>query len=144
VAFSANTLLSSTHSHTTQIQTAKPAPQTTPTLTGAGSLTIQIINISDSVESGTTAQVQVKTSEPGVSVKLQVTYNVSPFFSTSSSQTTDGDGQATIDWSVNISSFGHKTHATVTVVAIDQNGQQATSDPVTVTITNQHQEDNNN
>ena len=143
-AFSANTLLSSTHSQTTQIQTPKPAPQITPTLTSAVSLTVQIINIPDSVENGTTAQVQVKTSKPGVSVKLQVTYQVDPFSSTSSSQTTDGDGQATIDWDVNLSSFDHKTQATVTVVAIDQNGQQVTSDPVTVTITHHHQEDNNN
>lgn len=148
VALGANTLLSPTLFHSTQMQstgqTATSAPPTTPTLTSAGSLTVQITSISDSVENGTTAQVQVHTSKPGVKVTLQVTYRGSPFSSTSSSQTTDSNGQATIGWSVNISSFSNKTHATVTVVATDQNGQQATSDPVTVTITNPHQEDNNN
>jgi hypothetical protein len=148
VALGANMLLHSTSSHSSQTssngQAVIPAPSAS-----VGVLTVQMIDVPNHVVNGTTVQVQARTSKPGVTVNLQVSYQVPPFSSTSGPQTTDVNGLATIDWPVNISSFGHKTSATVVVVATDQSGRQIMSSPVTVTITNnQHpghdSGDNNN
>ena len=140
VALGASTLLHSTSSR---------PPQTPSAVTPAPALTVQMTGISDRVENGTMVHVQVQTSKPDLSVKLLATYQVSPFSSTSKARTTDGNGQATIDWPVNISSFIGSTQATVIVVATDQNGRQVMSNPVTVMImTNPHgkghNHDNNN
>lgn len=143
VVLSANTLLHSASSHAPQTSSTGRAVTSAPP-TRASTLTVQMTDISGRVENGSTVHVQVQTSKPGLSVKLQVTYQAPPFSSTSSVQTTDGDGQATIDWPVNISSFSGGTQATVVVVATDQNGQQAMSDPVAVTImTNSHRKGHN-
>lgn len=148
VALGANTLLHPTSSHSPQtLSTGRTTPSASAaasTPKGANALMVQITDISDSVENGKTVETEVQTSKPGVSVKLQVTYQISPFSSTSASKTTDDDGQATIDWSPNVAPFSGKIQATVTAVATDQNGQQVMSDPMTVTITNQRHGDNGN
>lgn len=145
VALGANTLLHPTSPQTSSTGRTTPSVSTAaPTPKSASVLTVQITSISDSVKNGATIEAQVQTSKPGVSVKLQVTYQGSPFSFTSASQTTDGAGQATIGWSANVASFGDKVHATVTAVATDQNGQQVTSEPMTVMITNHHHGHNDN
>ncbi|HEY7417855.1 MAG TPA: hypothetical protein VH593_21910 [Ktedonobacteraceae bacterium] len=153
VALGASTLLHPTSSHAPQkpstgrtspsapTATSPSAPTATSTPKNASVLTVQITSIPNSVVNGTTVKAQIQTSKPGVSVKLQVTYQISPFSSTSTSQITDNNGQATINWPLNVASFNGKTHATVTAVATDQNGQQVTSNPMTVTITNKHHND---
>jgi len=137
VALGAGTLLHSTPSHPAQTPSADRA------VTPAPALTVQITSVSDHVENGAMVHVHIQTSEPDLSVRLQATYQVPPFSSTSSPQTTDGAGQATIDWPVNISFFEGNTHATLIAVATNQNGQQVMSNPVTVTIANPHHKGNN-
>ena len=137
VALGASTLLHSTSSHPSQ------TPSTGRVATSAPALTVQIISISDHVENGTMVPVKIQTSQPDLSVRLQATYQVPPFSSTTGPKTTDGAGRATIDWPVNVSSFEGNTQSTVTVVATNQNGQQVMSNPVTVTIANPHHKGNN-
>lgn len=124
--------------HTSQ-PTGAPPPNLQPTSTqpsDQGTLNIQIVSIPNVVNNNTRVHVVVQTSEPGVTVRLQVTYDAAPFYYTSSNHTTDGGGNATISWTVRIlSAGGNGAQATVVATAIDQNGQQATSQPVTVMVT---------
>jgi hypothetical protein len=81
-------------------------------------------------------RVLVQTSEPGVSVRLQVNYDAAPFFYTSGGHTTDGNGNAALTWNVRVFGVnGNGVQATVVVIATDRQGQQATSQPATVMIT---------
>ena len=103
-----------------------------------GTLSVQIVSIPDTVHNDTRVHVSIQTSEPGASVHLKVNYDAAPFLYTSSTHTTDGNGNATLTWNVRVLAFGglnNGVHATVVVIATDQNGQQATSQPVSVTIT---------
>ena len=106
-----------------------PTPQASPTPgSGGGTLTVQITNIPGQVNNNSTVQVDVSTNEPGATVRLQVTYNAYPFYYQSGAQVTDGNGNATLDWNVQVS--GNRTrhiYAKVTAVATDANGQYATS-----------------
>ncbi|HEY0753539.1 MAG TPA: hypothetical protein VGD98_06220 [Ktedonobacteraceae bacterium] len=116
-----------------------PDLQPTPTNTGdQGTLNVQINNLPDVVTNQTHVQVEVQTSEPNVQIRLDVTYETAPFFYTSGGGNTDDNGNGTLNWSVRVFSFsnGNNVQATVVVVAVDQNGQQATSQPVIVEITN--------
>ena len=89
---------------------------------------MQITGIPNQVGNNSTVQVSVATSEPGVTVRLQVAYNAYPFYYQSGAQVTGGDGNATLYWNVQVSGFRirHVT-ARVIAVAIDANGQDATS-----------------
>lgn len=119
---------------------AGPTPNLQPTPANGGdqgTLNVEIVNIPDVVNNRSQIRVDVQTSEPNVDVRLQVTYDAAPFYYTSGGDTTDDNGDATLDWSVRVHSFlnGNNVTATVVVVATDQNGQQATSDPTTVEVT---------
>jgi hypothetical protein len=163
VTFGANTLLNNLNNNqgnsaSTQLQTtpsplatatSNPAPTATPTVqpvvqptmtptptpNNQGLLSIQINHIPPIVNNNTKVAVTVTTSEPGVTVKLQVTYTTLPYLYTSSSHLTGENGKATLSWSVKlITLVGGKYSATVVATATDKKGQQAQSQPVTVII----------
>jgi hypothetical protein len=102
--------------------------------TDQGTLTVQITSVPSVVNNNSHVLVGVQTSEPGVTIRLQVTYNATPFFYSSTGQTgSAGDG--TLSWNIRVrAAFGNSARATLIVFATDQNGQQATSQPVTVMI----------
>ena len=110
-------------------------PSPTPSATDQGSLSVQILDIPTVVHNGSRVHVQVATSEPGVSVRLEVNYDSAPFFYASNAHTTGGDGNATLTWNIRVfAPGGNNVQANVVVVATDRNGQQATSQPTTVII----------
>jgi hypothetical protein len=113
--------------------TAPPSPTASPGPGGA--LTVQITSYSSIVLNGSRTNVTVTTNQPGVTVWLQIRYNVQPFKASAGPQTTDANGNATLSWLVAVSSFGHRSaQATVIAVAMDQNGQSVFSSPVTIQI----------
>lgn len=119
---------------------AGPTPNLQPTSTGTndqGTLNVQISNIPDVVNNQSRVQVGVQTSEPDVDIRLQVTYDAAPFYYASGGRVTNGGGDGTLTWNVRVYSFthGNNVQATVVVTATDRNGQQATSQPVTVEVT---------
>lgn len=99
-----------------------------------GTLSVQIVQIPDVVSNRSRVLVEVQASSPGVRVQLQVSYNVAPFAYSSGVHTTNDNGQATIPWNVRIFTFQAHSEAQVRVVAIDQNGQQVSSQVVMVTV----------
>ncbi len=110
--------------------TAQPNPTNQP----GGPLNVQITNFSPVVVNGSHASVTVSTNQPGVQVFLQISYNVRPYQATGGPQTTDGNGVARIRWTVRVAASSRGAQATVTAIAVDQNGQQVSSNPVTITI----------
>ncbi len=108
--------------------------QQSPTPGGGGTLTVQITNIPSPVANGSKVNVDVNTSEPGVTVLLVIRYNQGGR-TTAGPQTTDSNGNATIPWFVFATGFGQKNiQATIYAVATDQNGQRAKSQTVQVLI----------
>lgn len=107
-----------------------PSPTAQP---GQGLFSVQIVSIPNVVPNNSRVQVGVQTSQPGVQVRLQVTYNTAPFFFNSGTRITDNNGQAVLLWNVTVFSR-HPVQATVRVNAIDQNGQQISSQTVTVMV----------
>jgi len=126
--------------------TSQPPPQTTPILqptvggtpttqpTPGGQLTVQISNVPGRVQNNSAVVVMVTTSEPNAMVTLYVTYTAPPYHYSSSSHVTDGNGNGTIYWMVNVFMFGRHSQATVYAVATDQNGQRALAQSVTVQV----------
>ena len=114
-----------------------PVPNAQPTPNDQGSLNVQIANIPQVANNRSQVRVDVQTSEPNVDVQLQITYDTAPFYYNSQRDTTDESGNATLNWNIRVRglSNGNNAQATVIVVATDQNGQQATSQPTTVEIT---------
>jgi hypothetical protein len=124
-------------SNQSSLPPSRPIPNLypTPSTNQQGNLQVQIVSIPNPAPNNSRVHVQVQTSEPGATVMLQVTYNAAPYFYVSGSHTTDGNGNATISWTVKVNSLrGGFANATVVVIAADQNGQQASSQAVTVTI----------
>ncbi len=113
--------------------TAGSTPTTQPTASG-GQLTVQISDVPGRVQNNSAVAVTVTASEPGASVMLYVVYNAPPYRYTSSAHRTDGNGNATIYWMVNVYLFGRHSQATVYAVATDANGQRALAQPVTVQV----------
>ena len=111
-----------------------PTPQPTATQQG-GLLIVQITSIPTQVSNNSIVPVQVTTNEPGILVRLYVSYDVPPNFYASRVQMTDGNGNATLSWIVNVFTFARR-RATARVVAVgqDQNGQQVSSQVFTVQI----------
>jgi hypothetical protein len=105
-----------------------------PTPGPGGTLTVQITNPPNVVANNSRFGIDVSTSEAGATVRLQVTYNASPFFYASGARTTDGNGNAILGWSVRVFAFRAQVQANLVVIAIDQNGQQAISQPITVLV----------
>jgi hypothetical protein len=120
---------------TPALQPTNPTDQPSPTPGGNGTLTVQITSIPQQVMGGRSVNVGVNTSEPGVSVELVIRYSVSQIRNTAGPQITDSNGNATIPWFVLAGSFGQKSvQATVYAFAIDQNGQRAKSQSITVQV----------
>lgn len=121
---------------------SQPPAQTTPVLqpttdntpTTGGQLTVSISGVPGRVQNNSVVSVSVTTSEPNVTVELEVKYTAPPYRYTSGTYTTDGYGNATINWSVNVFTFGRHTQATVYAVAMDQNGQQAQAQSIMVQV----------
>ncbi len=113
-----------------------PTPQPSPTSgPGRGTLTLELTNVPGQVNNNSTVQLDVVTNQPGVTVHLQVSYNAYPFFYQSGAQVTDGDGNATLYWNVQVSLVRIKhVVARVTAVATDANGQYVTSATYTVQV----------
>lgn len=109
-------------------------PGQSPTPGGGGTLTVQITNLPNVVSNNSRVSLNIATSEPGAFVQLRVTYSASPYFYGTGPHATDGNGNATLTWPVRVFAFRNQVQATVVVFAIDQNGQQATSQPMTVQI----------
>ncbi len=106
-------------------------PGTTPV--PGDTLTVQITDVPSVVTNGSKVMVGVITSEPNVTVMLVVSYNVPPYRYSGGQHTTDDDGNATLPWRVQVAGFERAT-AVVAVSAVDQNGQQVYSTPVTVQV----------
>jgi hypothetical protein len=115
-----------------------PTPTPVPTQPPAnGPLTVQIVNIPNTVQNGQTVSVSIKTSKPGASVHLSITYtNANQISMNNESQTADDGGFATIQWRVQVvpTRIGKTATAQVKAIAQDQQGHQATSQTVTVQI----------
>lgn len=108
--------------------TAQATPPT------GGTLAVEIAGIPLQVPNNTTVPVTILANQPGVSVRLFVQYNVAPGFFSSGAQTTDGGGTATLSWRVRVIGTRTAAIARVTAIAQGRNGQQATSQTVTVQI----------
>src|SRR5579875_722828 len=124
--------------------TSTPALPTTPTTApttpplptptqGGGTLTVQITNIPSQVFNGQAVQVFVNTSVPGASVRIEVSYNVPPYFYVSATSQADGGGNAMLLWRVGVQAFQGHVVARVIAIAVG-NGQRATSPQVTVQV----------
>jgi hypothetical protein len=120
--------------------TPTPTPEPTPTpIPVAGPLTVEITNIPQQVQdgrNGTTVSVDV-TSNPGVTAFLSITYTIGgvPFSSTrTQSENTNDQGNATLSWKVQAFPRGTTVTAQVTATAQDNQGNQAKSKTVKVTI----------
>jgi hypothetical protein len=108
----------------------------TPQPTATGQLTVQITSIPSQVPNRSTVLVSVTTSEPQIAVKLQVYYNAPPYSYTSITRTTDGSGNVTLPWRVQVIARGiGSIVAIVQAVATDQNGQRVVSPAVKVIVT---------
>ena len=110
----------------------QPTVESTPTV--GGLLTVNIRGVPGHVQNYSVVSVGITTSEPNVTVELVVVYSAPPYHYTSGMDTTDGGGNATINWSVNVYMFGRRTQAIVYAIARDQSGQSAQSQYVTVQI----------
>jgi len=111
--------------------TNPPQPTTPPQTSG---LTVQFTNIPTHVQSGSTVPVGVSTNEPGATVWLTISYGSPPFRGYAGPRVTDGNGLATIPWSVNVFGGGRHSMAVVTAFARDQQGQQTHSQSVVVQV----------
>ena len=78
--------------------------------------------------------VSVSTSEGGVNVRLVVRYNLVLYYYESSTRMTGLQGNANLNWAVNVFGFGKTATATVIAVATDQDGHVASSAPMTVQV----------
>lgn len=99
-------------------------------------LTVQITSIPSQVPNNSRVLVSVTTSEPQIDVKLQVYYNAPPYSYTSITRTTDGGGNVTLPWRVQVTAPGTGSIvAIVQAVATDQDGQRVVSPVVKVIVT---------
>jgi hypothetical protein len=111
-------------------QTPNPTPDPSP----SGQLTVQITNIPSRVPNNSRVNVSVSTSEGGVNVRLVVRYNLEPYYYESRTGMTGPQGNVSLNWAVNVFGFAKNATATVTAVAMDQNGHVASSAPMTVQV----------
>ena len=106
-----------------------------PTMQPGGQLTLQITGYPAAVDNNSRVDITVSTNQPGISVYLQIRYNVQPSRGFAGPGTTDANGNVTIPWSVLALAFGHKNvQATLTAVGTDQNGQHVNSAPVVIQV----------
>jgi hypothetical protein len=129
-----NTITPTPKATHTPIPTPTPVPTQPP---ATGPFTVQILNIPNPVQNGQTVSVGIKTSKPGASVRLSITYsNATSLSVINEPQTADNGGNATILWRVQVipTRVGKPVTAQVKAIAQDQQGNQATSQTVTIQI----------
>lgn len=114
----------------TPTEVVQPTP--TPTPAANAPLSVQIVNVPSQVKNGTTVPVTVSANQPGVTIRLIVTYSTLGSYFSRSMQA-DSAGNATFSWNVQVYT---KTTATAHLVAIaqDQSGHVVQSQPVTVQV----------
>jgi hypothetical protein len=106
-----------------------------PTMQPGGQLTLQITNYPGTVNNNSTVDITVSANQPGITVYLQIHYNVQPSRGFAGPGTTDANGNVTIPWTVSVFSFARKNiQATLTAIATDQNGQHVSSNPVVIQV----------
>lgn len=116
---------------------ATPSPQPTVQPTSPpqpAGLTVQFTNIPTHVQSGSVVPVGVSTNEAGATVWLTIVYGAPPFRGYAGPRVADGNGFATIPWSVNVFSGSRHSTAIVTAFARNQQGQQTHSQSVMVLV----------
>ncbi len=120
----------------TQMPTLVPTPTQVPTVAQTNQLVSQIVAIPTDVKNNARVKIQVATGVPGSKVTLQVRYNVAPFMAMGTPRTSDANGNVTLNWRPQTFPMNRNqiVTATVTVTAVDQNGNKAVSDPVEVNI----------
>jgi hypothetical protein len=127
--------------------TVQPSPTTAPTTPPVqptptqpqgqnGPLTIQGNNVPGQVLNNSVVPIDVITNLPNSSVQLFATYNAAPFFSSSKTQITDANGNATINWVVSVRMFGRINNSIVAHITISaqNNNQRVVSQTYTVQI----------
>jgi len=98
-------------------------------------LTVLITNPPAQVQDNTQVNVDVSTNEPRVTVILHVVYNTPSLKDVTVQKITDSNGHAIFPWQVQVpDTLSSNTTATLTVSAVDQNGQKAEGAPLTVSI----------
>jgi serine/threonine protein kinase len=98
-------------------------------------LTVQITNPLAQVQGNTQVNVDVSTNEPRVTVILHVVYNTPSLKDVTVRKITGSNGHAIFPWQVQVpNKLSSNTTATLTVSAINQNGQKAKGAPLTVSI----------
>jgi serine/threonine protein kinase len=98
-------------------------------------LTVQITNPPAQVQNKSWVNVDVSTNEPRVSVILHVVYNTSSLKNVTVQKITDSNGHAIFPWQVQLpNARAGNTTATLTVSAVNQDGQKAEAAPLKVSI----------
>ena len=119
--------------------TVQPTQPTQPTQPAQGTFNPQIVSIPQQVRSNTVVPVTINVGQPGATVRLQVTYDQAPNQNFSGPATTDANGNVTLNWRVSVFAFKQHLVARVTAFAINQNGQQRSSQTVSVAVINRGQ-----
>jgi hypothetical protein len=120
--------------------TATPAPTATSTPLSNGLFTLQVVSYPQQVNNRSLVQVQVHAGQPRTTVQLSANYLLPPYFYKSQGQITDDNGDATIDWPINLSTpiirrdGATSTTAHFTVLAQGPDGQIATASGSTIQI----------
>ncbi len=113
----------------------QPTATVQPTVQPGGQLALQINNAPGAVNNNSRVDITVSSNQPGVSVYLQIHYNVQPSRGFAGPSTTDANGNATITWSVFVFAIGRRNvQATLTAIATGQNGQRVSSNPVVIQV----------
>ncbi len=112
-----------------------PPPQSSPSPPPQGGLSVQITSIPNHVRNNTIVNVGVSTNAANAQVLLLIYYPAFPYRSTAGPVTSDGNGNANLNWFVSIRSFTNRVvEASVYAVVRDQNGQTVRSQPVFVQV----------
>ncbi len=131
-------------------QPPKSAPVVLPTLTPSDAnqqptqppdnqnhqLQLQITDIPQQVRNNSDVQVTIMATQPGISVQLKATFDNSFITNSAGPQQTDANGNVTLDWHVAAVSFKQNFVARIIAFATDQNGQQVSSQTVSVEVIN--------
>jgi hypothetical protein len=127
-------------------QPPKSAPVVLPTLTPSDAnqqptqppqnqnLQLQITDAPQQVRNYSDVQITVTAGQPDVSVQLHVTFDNSLITNSVGPQQTDGNGNVTFNWHVSNVSLKRNFVARITAYANDQNGQQASSQTISVEV----------
>ena len=129
-------------------QPPKSAPVVLPTLTPSDAnqqptqppqgqnLQLQITDYPQQVHNNSDVSITVMANQSGVFVHLQVSFDSTFITNTAGPQQTDANGNVTLNWHVSNPSFKKNFVARITAYAMDQNGQQVSSQTISVQVIN--------